>query len=141
MAKKVKVKLKFQLEAGKAVPGQKLGPVLGQHGVPIGEFVNKYNDMTRSMMGDIIPCVLTVFEDRTFAIELRTPPVASLLIKAAGIPKGSGTPNTVKSGKVKRSAIKEIAERKMSELNAIKIESAIKIVEGTAKSLGLEIID
>ena len=91
MAKKVKAIIKFELEAGKAVPGQKLGPALGQHGVNIGEFVTKYNDMTRDQMGNIIPCVLTVFEDRSFQITLKTPPVASLVAKAAGIKKGSGT--------------------------------------------------
>jgi len=141
MAKKVKAIIKFELEAGKAVPGQKLGPALGQHGVNIGEFVTKYNDMTRDQMGNIIPCVLTVFEDRSFQITLKTPPVASLVAKAAGIKKGSGTPNTDKVGRVKRSQLKQIAELKLADLNTSNLDSALNIVSGTAKSMGLEIIE
>lgn len=141
MAKKVKAIIKFELEAGKAVPGQKLGPALGQHGVNIGEFVNKYNEMTREMMGNIIPCILTVYEDRSFSIELKTPPVASLISKAIGLKKGSGRPNTEKNGKIKRSQLKEIAEKKMPDLNATSVDAAVKIVEGTAKSMGVEVIE
>lgn len=140
-AKKIKVVLKLAIEAGRATPAPPIGPTLGQHGVNIQEFVTQYNDKTRDKMGDIIPCILTVYEDRSFTIELKTPPVASLLLKAAGIKKGSAKPNLVKVGKVKKSQIQEIAEKKLADLNATTIESAMRIVEGSAKSLGLEVID
>jgi large subunit ribosomal protein L11 len=139
--KKIKAVLKLAIEAGKATPAPPIGPTLGQHGVNIQEFVTQYNDKTRDKMGDVIPCILTVYEDRSFTIELKTPPVASLLLKAAGIKKGSAKPNLIKVGKVKRAQIKEIAEKKLADLNATTIESAMKIVEGSAKSLGLEVID
>jgi large subunit ribosomal protein L11 len=139
--KQIKAILKLAIEAGKATPAPPIGPALGQHGVNIQEFVTQYNDKTRDKMGDVIPCILTVFDDRSFTIELKTPPVTSLLLKATGLKKGSAKPNLVKVGKVKRSQIKEIAEKKMSDINAISLESAMKIVEGSAKSLGLEIID
>ncbi|HLD03914.1 MAG TPA: 50S ribosomal protein L11 [Candidatus Dojkabacteria bacterium] len=139
--KKVKAILKLQLPAGKAVPGQQIGPALGQHGVNIGEFITQYNEKTRDQMGSIVPCVLTIFEDRSFKIELKTPPAAFLIKKAAHLNKGSATPNTTKVGKVKRSALKEIAQQKMADLNTNKLESAVKIIEGTAKSLGLEVTD
>ncbi|KXK07855.1 MAG: 50S ribosomal protein L11 [Candidatus Dojkabacteria bacterium] len=138
-AKPIKVTMKLEIEAGKATPAPPIGPALGQHGVNIGEFVTKYNDMTREMMGDVIPCILTVYEDRSFDITLKTPPVASLIKKAAGIPKGSATPNTNKKGKITPKQVREIAERKLNDLNTNNIESAIKIVMGTAKSLGVEI--
>ncbi|MFQ5492541.1 MAG: 50S ribosomal protein L11 [Candidatus Dojkabacteria bacterium] len=139
--KEVKAVIKFELDAGRAVPGQQLGPALGQHGVPIGDFVNRYNEMTKEMMGDIVPCILTVYEDRSFDIELKTPPVASLIKKAISLKKGSATANTVKVGTIKRSQLKEIAERKLPDLNTNKMESAVKIIEGTAKSMGLEVED
>lgn len=139
--KKVKVVLKLAIEAGKATPAPPIGPTLGQHGVNIQEFVTQYNDKTKDKMGDIIPCILTVFEDRSFKIELKTPPVASLLLKAAGIKKGSAKPNLVKVGKVKKAQVQEIAEKKMADLNATTLESAMKIIAGSAKSLGIEIID
>ncbi|HOY46060.1 MAG TPA: 50S ribosomal protein L11 [Candidatus Dojkabacteria bacterium] len=139
--KQIKAILKLAIEAGKATPAPPIGPALGQHGVNIQEFVTQYNDKTRDKMGDVIPCILTVFDDRSFTIELKTPPVTSLLLKATGIKKGSAKPNLVKIGKVKRAQIKEIAEKKMADINAISLESAMKIVEGSAKSLGLEIID
>jgi large subunit ribosomal protein L11 len=141
MAKKIKAVLKIELEAGKATPGQKIGPVLGQHGVNIGEFITKYNDMTRDRMGDTIPCILTVYEDRSFLITLKTPPVASLVLKAAGIKKGSGQPNTEKVGKIKKSQLRKIAELKLQDLNTNSLDSALSIVSGTAKSMGLEIIE
>lgn len=137
--KQIKAVLKLAIEAGKATPAPPIGPTLGQHGVNIQEFVTQYNDKTKDKMGDIIPCILTVFEDRSFTIELKTPPVASLLLKAAGIKKGSDKPNLTKVGSVTKAQIKEIAERKLDDLNAINIESAMKIVEGSAKSLGLEV--
>lgn len=139
--KKVKVVLKLAIEAGRATPAPPIGPTLGQHGVNIQEFVTQYNDKTRDKMGDIIPCILTIYEDRSFTIELKTPPVASLLLKAAGLKKGSAKPNLIKVGKVKRAQVKEIAEKKMADLNATTIESAMRIIEGSAKSLGLEVID
>jgi len=141
LGKKVKAILKLELPAGKAVPGQQIGPALGQHGVNIGEFITQYNEKTRDQMGNIVPCVLTIYEDRSFKIELKTPPAAFLIKKAAGINKGSATPNTTKVGKVKRSALKQIAEIKMPDLNTNKLASALKIIEGTAKALGLEIVD
>ena len=139
--KQVKTVMKLEIEAGKATPAPPIGPALGQHGVNIQDFVTQYNEKTRDKMGDIIPCILTVFEDRSFKIELKTPPVASLLAKAAGIKKGSGTPNLSKVGTVKRAQVKEIAEKKLADLNTNKIDSAMRIVEGTAKSMGLDIID
>ena len=140
-AKKVKVVLKLAIEAGKATPAPPIGPTLGQHGVNIQEFVTQYNDKTRDKMGDIIPCILTIFEDRSFRIELKTPPVASLLLKAAGLKKGSAKPNLVKVGKVKKAQVQEIEKKKMADLNCTTLESAMKMIAGSAKSLGIEIID
>ena len=137
--KKIKVVLKLTIEAGKATPAPPIGPTLGQHGVNIQEFVTQYNDKTRDKMGDVIPCILTVYEDRSFMIELKTPPVTHLLLKATGLKKGSGKPNTQKIGKVTKAQIQDIAEKKMHDLNAMTLESAMKIVEGSAKSLGMEI--
>jgi len=139
--KKIKAILKLTIEAGKATPAPPIGPALGQHGVNIQEFVTQYNDKTRDKMGDVIPCILTIFEDRTFTIELKTPPVTNLLLKSVGLKKGSAKPNLVKVGKVTRAQIKEIAEKKMADINAISMESAMKIVEGSAKSLGLTVVD
>jgi len=137
--KKIKVVLKLTIEAGKATPAPPIGPTLGQHGVNIQEFVTQYNDKTRDKMGDVIPCILTVYEDRTFSIELKTPPVTHLLLKAAGLKKGSGKPNLQKIGKVTKEQVREIAEKKMGDLNATSMESAIKTIEGSAKSLGMEV--
>lgn len=139
--KKIKAILKLAIEAGKATPAPPIGPALGQHGVNIQDFVTQYNDKTRDKMGDVIPCILTIFEDRTFTIELKTPPVTNLLLKAIGLKKGSAKPNLQKVGKVTKTQIKEIAEKKMADINAISIESAMKIVEGSAKSLGLTVVD
>jgi len=139
--KKIKTVLKLTIEAGKATPAPPIGPTLGQHGVNIQEFVTQYNDKTRDKMGEVIPCILTIFEDRTFFIELKTPPVTHLLLKAAGLKKGSGKPNTQKIGKVTKAQVKEIAEKKVEDLNSTTIESAMKIIEGSAKSLGIEVIN
>lgn len=139
--KKIKTTMKFELEAGRATPGQDIGPALGQHGVNIGDFINQYNEKTKDMMGDVVPCVLTVYEDRSFSIVLKTPPTAFLIKKAIGLKKGSGTPNTKKVGKISKAKLREIAERKMEDLNTKNIESAIKVVAGTAKSMGLEVTD
>jgi large subunit ribosomal protein L11 len=139
MAKAVKVKMKFTIEGGKAVPGQKLGPALGQHGVPIGDFVNRFNEMTKDQMGYLVPCILTVYEDRTFDITLKQPTVSNLISKAINLKKGSDAPNKKKVGTITKAQIEEIAQRKMPDLNTTKLDSAMRIVEGTAKSMGLEI--
>ena len=139
MAKKVKTILKLQIEAGKATPAPPVGPALGQHGLNIQEFVTKFNDVTKDKMGEIIPVEITIYEDRTFDFKTKTPPASFLLRKAAGLEKGSGEPNKKKVGKVTKSQIKEIAERKMEDLNANDIDAASKIIEGTARSMGIEI--
>ena len=139
MAKPILVKLKLQIQAGKANAAPPIGPTLGQHGVGIQEFVSQFNEATKNMGDDIIPAVITVYEDRSFTFILKTPPASDLLRKAAGIDKGSGEPNKNKVGKVSKNAIKEIAEKKMDDLNANDIEGAVKIIEGTARSMGIEI--
>jgi len=139
--KKIKAVLKLQIEAGRATPAPPIGPALGQHGVNIQDFVTKYNDKTKDKMGNVIPCILTIYEDRSFTIELKTSPVADLIKKAINLKKGSAKPNLEKVGKISRKKLKEIAEQKMVDLNTNNIDSATKIVEGTAKSMGLEITD
>ena len=139
MAKKVKAVIKLQIEAGKATPAPPVGPALGQHGVNIMSFVKEYNERTASQAGNIIPAVLTVFEDTSFTFETKTSPASALLRSAAGIEKGSGNPLVEKVGSVPKSKIQEIAEQKMGDLNAVDIEGAIRIVEGTARSMGIEI--
>ena len=137
MAKKVRAVIKLQIEAGKATPAPPVGPALGQHGVNIMGFVKEYNERTGSQSGNIVPVVLTVYEDRSFSFELRTPPASALLRQAAGVEKGSGSPLAEKVGTVPASKIREIAETKISDLNAADIEGAIRIVEGTARSMGI----
>ena len=137
--KKVKTVLKLQIEAGKANPAPPIGPALGQHGVNIQEFCKQFNDATKTMMGDVIPAELTIYEDRSFTFILKTSPASSLLRKAAGVEKGSGTPNKTKVGKVTKAQVREIAEKKMVDLNANDIDAAMKIVEGTARSMGIEV--
>ncbi len=139
MAKKITKQLKLQIPAGKANPAPPVGPALGQAGVNIGEFVKRFNDATAKMMGDIIPVVITVYEDRTFDFILKTPPAAQLVLKAAGLEKGSGTPNTKKAGSITKAQVKEIAEKKMPDLNSKDIAGAMKMIEGTCKSLGIEV--
>jgi large subunit ribosomal protein L11 len=141
MAKPIKTVIKLQIPGGQANPAPPVGPALGQHGVPIQDFVQKFNAATQDKVGDIIPTEITVYEDRTFDFILKTPPVAELLKKAAKIEKGSGEPNKNKVGKVTKSQVKEIAERKMPDLNTSNIEAAMRMVEGTAKNMGLEIVD
>lgn len=138
MAKKITKRIKVQVPAGKATPAPPLGPALGQAGVNIGEFVTKFNDMTRDQMGDIVPVVVTVYEDRTFTFVTKTPPASALLFKAAGIEKGSGKKGS-RAGTVSKEALREIAERKMKDLNANDIEAAMKIIAGSARSAGVEI--
>lgn len=132
-------KIKLQAPAGKATPAPPIGPALGQHGLAIQDFVNQFNEMTKDMGGDIIPVEITVYDDRSFSLKLKTPPAAELLKKAAGLKKGSGTPNTEKVGTVTKDQVKEIAERKIEELSAHDIEAAIKIIEGTARSMGITV--
>ena len=141
MAKKVNTIIKLQIEAGKATPAPPVGPALGQYGVNIMAFVKEYNERTSSQAGTIVPVVLTVYEDRSFSFEVKTPPASALLRRAAGIEKGSGSPRDEKVGTVPESAVREIAEQKMRDLNAADIEGAMKIVAGTARSMGIEIGD
>lgn len=138
MAKKIIKKVKVIAPAGKATPAPPLGPTLGQAGVNIGDFTKKFNDATKGMMGDMIPVVITVYEDRTYDFVLKTPPTSSLILKALGKEKGSGKPNTSKVGKLSKDQVKQIAERKMPDLNASDLNSAMKIVEGTARSMGVD---
>ncbi|PIY96918.1 MAG: 50S ribosomal protein L11 [Candidatus Kerfeldbacteria bacterium CG_4_10_14_0_8_um_filter_42_10] len=139
MAKKVKTVIKLQIPAGKANPAPPIGPALGQHGLNIQEFCTKFNNATKDKGGDVTPVEITVFEDRTYTFILKTPPAAELLKKAAGIPKGSGSPLSQKIGKVTKTQIREIAEKKMPDLNAKNIEGAMKIIEGTARQMGIEV--
>jgi len=129
----------LQIPAGKANPAPPIGPALGQHGVNIMEFCKDYNARTQNQVGQIIPAQITVFEDRSFTFILKTPPAADMLRKAAGIEKGSGSPRVDKVGKVKVADLKKIAETKMADLNANSIDEAIKIIEGTARSMGIEV--
>lgn len=139
MAKKIKAKVKLQIPAGKANPAPPIGPALGQHGLNIAEFCTKYNNATKNKMGDVIPVEITIYEDRTYDFILKTPPTAELLKKAAGVPKGSGEPNKKKLGKVTLAQVREIAEKKAEDLNANDIEAAMKIVAGTARSMGITV--
>jgi len=139
MAKKAIKKLKLQIPAGKANPAPPVGPALGQAGINIGEFVQRFNADTAAMMGDIVPVEISVYEDRTFDYVLKTPPASSLILKAAGIAKGSGKNVTSKVGKITKAQVAEIAEKKMPDLNANDIENASRIIEGTARSMGVEV--
>jgi len=141
MAKKIKANIKLQISAGHATPAPPVGPALAPHGLNIGEFCQRFNDATKNQVGYTIPVEVTIYEDRTYNFRIKTPPASELLKKAAGIEKGSGVPNKKIVGKVKRSQLKEIAEKKMSDLNADNIEKAIKIIEGTAKNMGIEIVE
>jgi large subunit ribosomal protein L11 len=141
MAKKVTGFVKLQVPAGQANPAPPVGPALGQHGVNIMEFVKQFNARTQGQMGMIIPVEITVFADRSFTFITKTPPAANLLQKAAGVPKGSGTPNRDKVAKVTRKQIREIAELKMPDLNAANVESAMRMIEGTARSMGFQVVD
>jgi len=141
MAKKITAKIKLQLEAGKANPSPPVGPALGQHGVNIMEFCKAFNARTQDKMGLIIPAEITVFQDRSFTFILKTPPAAVLLKKAAKLDSGSGEPNKIKVGNVTSKDVREIAEMKMVDLNAHTIEQAMKIIEGTARSMGVVIKD
>jgi len=139
MAKKITKKLKLQIPAGKAVPAPPVGPVLGQAGINIGDFINKFNTATKAMIGDILPVVITVYEDRSYDFVLKTPPTAKLILKALGQEKGSGKPNTKKIGTITKAQVKEIAERKLVDMNANDINAAMRMVEGAARSMGVEV--
>jgi len=141
MAKKVKVKLKLQLPAGKATPAPPVGTALGPHGINIAQFVKEFNDKTGPMGDTVIPVEMTVFEDRSFTFILKTPPAANLIMKAIGLAKGSANPLTTKVGKITKKQITEIAEKKMPDLNANDITAAEKIIAGTARSMGVEVVD
>jgi large subunit ribosomal protein L11 len=139
MAKKVRAIVRLQIPAGKATPAQPIGPALGQHGINIMGFVKEYNERTANMAGSIVPAVITVYEDRSFTFITKTPPAADLLKKAAGVDKGAGTPNKAQVGTITRQQLHEIAETKMKDLNATTIEGAEKIIEGTARSMGITV--
>lgn len=139
MAKKIKAVIKLLVPAAKATPAPPVGPALAQHGVNITEFCQKFNDATKSQSGFALPVKVTVYEDRTYNFEIKQPLASELLKKAAGIEKGSGEPNRKKIAKISKSQLREIAEKKMADLNASNIEGAEKIIEGTAKSMGIEI--
>ena len=140
MAKRVRAYVKLQIPAGKATPAPPIGPALGQHGVAIMNFVKEYNERTAAMAGQIIPVVITVYEDRSFTFVTKTPPAADLLRRAAGCDKGAAKPNVETAGRVTAQQIREIAELKMKDLNAVSLDGAIKQIEGTAKSMGIEIV-
>ncbi|MFW5702426.1 MAG: 50S ribosomal protein L11 [Candidatus Dojkabacteria bacterium] len=137
--KKVKARLKFVIEGGNATPGQQLGPALGQHGINIGEFVNNFNQQTQDRRGELVPVILNLYEDRSMDMTFFQPPVSFLIQKEVGLKKGSATPNTQKVGKITKAQLKKIAERKLPDLNTNNLDSAVKIVAGTAKSMGLEV--
>lgn len=139
MAKKIKTIVKLQIEAGKATPAPPVGTALGPHGLNIADFVRQFNDATKEKMGEVTPVEITIYEDRSFTFVMKTPPAAFLLRKAAGIEKGSGQPNKNKVGKVTRDQVRQIAETKMADLNANDIAGAMKILEGTARSMGIEV--
>lgn len=140
MAKRVKAIVKLQLPAGKANPAPPVGPALGQHGVAIMNFVKEYNERTSSMAGQVVPVVITIFEDRSFTFVTRTPPAADLLRRAAGIDKGAANPLKDKAGKITSAQLREIAELKLKDLNAVDVDGAQKQIEGTARSMGIEIV-
>ncbi|HEY8439372.1 MAG TPA: 50S ribosomal protein L11 [Candidatus Limnocylindrales bacterium] len=140
MAKKIRIVLTLQLPAGKATPAPPVGTALGPHGINIVEFTKSYNEKTADKAGQIIPAQITVFEDRSFTFILKTPPAADLLRKAAGIEKGSGLASRESAGRVSRDQVRQIAETKMADLNANDIDAAMKQVEGTARSMGIEVV-
>jgi large subunit ribosomal protein L11 len=137
--KKIKAVVKLQIKAGQATPAPPVGPVLAQHGLNIAEFCQKFNDATKENQGFVIPVEITVYEDRTYDFALKQPPASELLKKAAGIEKGSGSPNKMKVAKITRVQLMDIAKTKMPDLNTDDVESAMKVIEGTARNMGIEI--
>lgn len=141
MAKKIKTIIKLQIPAGEATPAPPVGPALGQHGINIGEFIKKFNEATTDKKGSIIPVEITVYEDRSYSLKFKTPPAPDLIKKAIGIEKGSSKPQAQKAGKITEEQIREIAKVKLPDLNTDDIEQAAKIIKGTAKTMGIEIIN
>jgi large subunit ribosomal protein L11 len=141
VAKKVRAVITLQLPAGKATPAPPVGPALGQHGINMMAFLKEYNERTASQAGMIIPALITIFEDRSFSFVTKTPPAADLIKKAAGVEKGSGAPNRAIVGTIKRAKVREIAEIKMKDLNANDIEAAMRMIEGSARSMGVAVQD
>jgi large subunit ribosomal protein L11 len=141
MAKKITGQIKLQIPAGQANPAPPVGPALGQHGIPIMEFCKQFNEKTKDRQGTILPVVISVYQDRSFSFILKSPPAAVLLKKAAGLAKASGEPNKVKIGQVTRTQLAEIAKAKMEDLNTTNVERAMKIIEGSARSMGIEIVE
>jgi large subunit ribosomal protein L11 len=141
MAKEIVTKIKLQAKGGQATPAPPVGPALGQHGVNIGQFVSQFNERTKSLNGTVVPVVITVFADKSFTFEVKSPPAAVLLKQAAEIAKGSGVPNKEMVGKVSAEQVRKIAETKFNDLNAYDLDQAEKIIRGTARSMGVEIID
>lgn len=139
MAKKIKTVIKLNLPAGEATPAPPVGPALGQHGVPIMNFIKEYNDRTAKLKGQVIPAVITVYEDRSFSFITKLPPVAAMIKKKISLEKGSGKPNTQKVGKLNKEQVEEIAKEKLGDLNTDNLEQAMKIVAGTARSMGVDI--
>jgi large subunit ribosomal protein L11 len=140
MAKEVAVKIKLQAPGGQATPAPPIGPALGQHGVNIGQFVSQFNERTKELNGTIVPVVITLYKDKSFSFEVKSPPAAVLLKQAAEIAKGSGVPNKEKVGKVTPEQVRKIAQAKLKDLNAYDLEHAVKIIEGTARSMGIEVV-
>jgi large subunit ribosomal protein L11 len=141
VAKKVKAVVKLQCEAGKANPAPPVGTALGPHGIAIQEFCQAFNERTQSMMGSVIPAVITIYEDRSFDFILKQPPASSLILKEIGAAKGSGVPHKEKIGKITKAQLRNVAEKKMPDLNANDIEAAMKIMAGTARNMGVDVVD
>jgi large subunit ribosomal protein L11 len=139
MAKKIKAIVKVQIPAGKATAAPPVGTALGPHGINMGQFIKEYNEKTASLAGTVVPAVVTIFEDRSFSFVTKSPPAADLIRKEAGVEKGSGKPNKEKVGKITKAQVKKIAETKMNDLNATSLEAAMRMVEGTARSMGVEV--
>ena len=139
--KEVMVKIKLQASGGQATPAPPIGPALGQHGVNIGQFVSQFNERTKELNGTTVPVVITVYTDKSFTFEVKSPPAAVLLKQAAGVAKGSGVPNKEKVGKVTAEQVRQIAQTKSKDLNAYSLEQAEKIIRGTARSMGVEVVD
>jgi large subunit ribosomal protein L11 len=139
MAKKIKAIVKVQIPAGKATAAPPVGTALGPHGINMGQFIKEYNEKTASLAGTVVPAVVTIFEDRSFTFVTKSPPAADLIRKEAGVEKGSGKPNKEKIGKISKAQVRKIAETKMNDLNATSLESAMRMIEGTARSMGVEV--
>ncbi len=141
MAKKIKVVVKLQLQAGKATPAPPVGTALGPHGLNIAQFVKEFNDQSAPMGDTVVPVLMTIYEDRTYSFILKTPPVPNLIMKAIGVPKGAANPLTNKVGKITKAQVREIAEKKLSDLNTTDVEAAMRTVMGSARSMGVEVIE